>query len=172
MSDLESEVSKTAVKKEMLELQHLGEKIVGLPDVQLKRVPLETTLYDAILAARKITKRGGRKRQLQYIGKLMRHVDPEPIRNALAEFELGHQSDTKLFHKKENWRDVLLSDNPSKLTEFIESYPDTDSQLLRQSIRSFKTAKSEDKKGKLSRQVFQLVAEQLDLTSRANESNS
>ena len=165
MNDLETEISKTAVKKEMLELKLLGEKIVGLPDAQLKRVPLESNLLDAILKARTITKRGGRKRQLQYIGKLMRHVDPEPIRNAIAEFELGHQAETQLFHKKENWRDDLLSGSAVKLTEFIESYPNTDHQLLRQTIRSFKNAKSEDKKIKLSRQVFQLVAQQLDIES-------
>jgi len=162
VSDEQLEVSKTAIKKEMLALQELGEKLVALPEAQLKTMPLEDKLADAINVARKITKHGGRKRQLQYIGKLMRHQDPEPIRAALEIIESGHQQDNQLFHLKEQWRDRLLVEGGGTLTEFVNQYPSTDLQRLRQLIRNHKNAKSDDKKTQTARLVFKLVSEQID----------
>jgi len=155
-------VSKSTLKKEMHALQQLGEKIVALSDAQLNKIPLDEKLSDAINQARKITKHGGRKRQLQYIGKLMRHIDPEPIEAALQMIENGYQEDNQLFHLKEQWREELLTGGNDKMTEFYSLYPDTDLQRLRQLLRNHKNAKSDDKKKNVARLVFKLVAEQLD----------
>lgn len=76
--------SKSQRKREMHELQALGERLVALPEARLRAMPLPPELLDAVLEARAISARGGRKRQLQYIGRLMREVDAEPIRAALA----------------------------------------------------------------------------------------
>ena len=160
-NDLEKEISKTAVKRQMLALQELGEKIVALPDTQFKKIPLNEKLFDAISAARKITKHGGLKRQLQYIGKLMRHEDPVPIRNALFEIENGYQQEIQLFHLKEQWRDQLLMGGNEKLSEFIDLYPSTDLQRLRQLIRVHDNAKNDDKKKNTSRLIFKLISEQI-----------
>ncbi len=157
----DQELSKSAVKQQMHELKVLGEKIVALPDAQLDLIPLEEKLLDAVLLARKITKRGGLKRQLQYIGKLMRNSDPEPIKAALNTIENAHLQDNKAFHLKEQWRDELLSGGNDKLTEFYKLYPGTDLQRLRQLIRSNKNATNEDKKKQATRLVFQLISEQV-----------
>ena len=159
----DAEISKSAVKRQMLELQELGEKIVALPEAQFKNISLNEKLFDAVSAARKITKHGGLKRQLQYIGKLMRHVDPEPIRQAIAEIEDGHQQESRLFHLKEQWRDDLIMDDNKKLSEFIEMYPSTDLQRLRQLIRGFRNAKNDDKKKQTARLLFQLISEQISV---------
>ena len=155
-------VSKTTIKKEMLELKQLGDKIVALSENQLKKIPLDEKLSDAVMSARKITKHGGRKRQMQYIGKLMRHVDSEPIRAALDIIENGYAQDNKLFHLKEQWRDELLIADKEKLTAFYQQFPDVNLQLVRQLIRNHKNAKTDDKKIVVARQVFKLVSEQID----------
>ena len=160
--DDEQIISKTTIKKEMAELQQLGTKIVALSDSQLKKVPLDEKLFDAVMSAKKITKHGGLKRQHQYIGKLLRHIDPEPIRAAIYIIENGYEQDNKLFHLKERWRDDLLVAGKDKLTEFYEQYPDVNLQLLRQLLRNHKNAKTEDRKTVGARQVFKLVSEQID----------
>lgn len=166
MSDeFEEEISKSIIKKEMLRLQELGERLVALPDVQLKNIPLDEQLLDAILLARKITKHGGLRRQLQYIGKLMRQIDPEPIEAALDKIDKGHQEDAEQFHLKEQWREDLLNGGNEKLTDFYNQYPTLDLQRLRQLLRSHKNAKTDEKKKQASRQVFKLVAEQIDQNS-------
>jgi ribosome-associated protein len=76
--------SKSQRKREALALQDLGETLVDLKPAQLEKIPLPEKLREAVLAARQMTQRGARKRQLQYIGRLMREIDPEPIRTALG----------------------------------------------------------------------------------------
>ncbi len=76
--------SKSQRKREALALQALGETLVGLKPPQLGKLPLPDELREAVLAARQMPQRGARKRQLQYIGRLMREIDPEPIRAALG----------------------------------------------------------------------------------------
>lgn len=159
-----TEVSKTAIKKEMLALHQLGKKIVALPKSQLDLIPLEEKLLDAIVAARKITKHGGLKRQLQYIGKLLRHVDTTPIQKAFDEIESGNQKNTELLHMKEIWREQLIVGGKEKITEFLLSYPKTDRQRLQQLLRNYKNANGEEKKKILARRVYKIISEQLEFT--------
>ncbi len=159
--ETDQEISKSALKRQMLALQELGEKIVALPETQLNQIPLSEKLRDAVLLARKITKRGGLKRQLQYIGKLMRHVDPKPIEAVIEDIEKGHQESNRLFHKREQWREQLLNGSNDKLTEFVNLYPNTDLQRLRQLLRTYKTAKTDDKKKQIARLVYQLISGQV-----------
>jgi len=153
--------SKTSVKKQMHALHQLGQKLVALPDSQLKNIPMEEKLLDAINLAKKITKHGGLKRQIQYIGKLMRHVDAEPIEAAINDIENGHKQDSDLFHLKEQWRDQLIEGGNDKLSEFFEQYPTTDLQRLRQLVRNHKNGKTDDKKKQSARLIFKLVTEQI-----------
>ncbi|MFT5519787.1 MAG: ribosome-associated protein [Enterobacterales bacterium] len=156
--DLElEEISKTEVKKEMVVLQQLGIKLVELSDSQLNKIPLPENLIDSIKLAKTITKNGGLKRQLKYVGKLMRHVDPEPIIQAMDDIENGHKKNKQSFHLKEQWRDWLLEGGKDKLTEFLNQYPSADMQRLRQLVRNHNTAKTEDKKKQIARQVFKIV---------------
>ncbi|MGI9232524.1 MAG: ribosome biogenesis factor YjgA [Woeseiaceae bacterium] len=82
MTDLKP--SKSARKRDFLALQKLGEDLIGLKEIDLRNMGLDEDLLDALLEAKKIKSRGALRRQKQYIGKIMRHVDPEPVRAALA----------------------------------------------------------------------------------------
>jgi ribosome-associated protein len=103
--------SKTRKKAEMHALQDLGEALVALDARRFSElaaeVALDPRLVDAIVEARSISAWGGRKRQLQYVGKLMRGVDPEPIRHRLDEWAQGHAVDSARQHELEQWRDRL-----------------------------------------------------------------
>jgi len=91
----------------------------------------------------------------------MRNVDPEPIEAVLNDIENGHQQANRLFHEREKWRDQLLADSNAKVTEFINQYPDTDMQRLRQLLRNYKTAKTDEKKKQTAKLIYQLIAEQI-----------
>lgn len=133
-SSLEPE-SRSERKRQMLALQKIGEVLVDLPDAQLAMIPLEGALADAIALARTITAHEGKRRQLQYIGKLMRDVDPEPIVAALEKIQLKDQRSKAKFHQIERWRDKLIAEGDKKLENFIKQFPQTDSQRLRTLIR-------------------------------------
>lgn len=122
----------------MTALQEIGEKLVDLPAAQLEKIPLDSTLADAIAAARAITSHEGRRRQLQYIGRLMRDVDPEPIQAALEKLELKSRQSKAHFHQVERWRDKLIAEDDDTLQEFLEQYPNADRQHLRQLVRNAK----------------------------------
>lgn len=121
--------SKTQRKKDMHELQALGAALVELSDERLASVELPERLLDAVIQARDITAFGARRRQLQYIGKLMRAVDPEPIRAKLAVWQNTSRSQTARLHSIENWRVRLLGETDA-LAEFCREYPHADAAQL------------------------------------------
>jgi len=159
--ELEQPISKSELKRQMLALQELGNKLVALSDSQLKQIDMPTNLYDSVHRARKITKHEGLRRELQYIGKIMRNINVEPIRDYIERLESGKIQDSQQFHLKEQWRQRLV-DEPKALTEFINTYPNADVQQLRQSIRSHHKAKNEAQKTKAFRLIFKLVQAQID----------
>src|SRR5690242_16483777 len=114
--------SKTQRKREMHELQDLGAELVALNDSQLATIELPERLLDAVLDARRMTKFEAKRRQLQYIGKIMRSIDPEPIRERIDAFKASSRAHTARLHLIERWRARLLQDE-SALTEFIQVYP-------------------------------------------------
>jgi molybdopterin adenylyltransferase len=128
--------SKTQRKREMHELQALGAELVRLSDQQLASIDLPERLLDAVLAARAISasKHEARRRQLQYIGKLMRTVDAAPIREKLAEWNAVSRSHTARLHRLERWRARLLEDEGA-LTELVREHPGADTQRLRLLMR-------------------------------------
>ena len=128
-------VSKTQQKRAMHELQTLGVALVELSDAQLASLKLPEALATAVTAARGMKQHGARRRQLQLIGKLMRGVDPEPIREQLA--ALRGQSAQAAAHQRrlEDWRTRLLEDDDA-LTAFAQEHPGADLQALRTAIRN------------------------------------
>lgn len=131
--------SKTQVKREMVDLQKLGERLVLLSNDQLKKVNLPDFLKEAINAAKKITSHGAKRRQLQYIGRLMRDLDdPQFIRDFLQQIEMKNQRANAYFHMLESWRERLISEESAALTEFIQLYPHSDRQHLRQLVSNAK----------------------------------
>lgn len=126
--------SKSQLKRQMTALQDLGERLVGLPDAKLRQLPLAERLYDAIREAQRITSHEGRRRQLQYVGKLMREAHVEPIQAMLAEWDGESMEQIAAFHQLELWRDRLLASD-EHFTGFMDLYPHAQAQPLRALIR-------------------------------------
>lgn len=155
-------VSKSQKKRDMAERQELGTQLVNLTDSQLAKMPLDDELHDAVLLARKIrNKHEGYRRQLQFIGKLMRLRDVAPIEQALNNLKNAHQQQTSIFHEIEETRDKLLTEGDDALQAFIEEHPLADRQKLRQLIRLAEKQRAEQKPPVAARQLFVYLRELL-----------
>ena len=149
--------SKSQVKKEMLALQVLGEKLVELSADQIKKIDMPLELRDALLFARTIDKGEARRRQLQYIGVLMREADPEPIQKALDTISRGKQLDAKQFQELERWRNELIEENDMLLEEIVSRFPGADRRTLRQLVLSARKEREGNKPPKASRALFRFL---------------
>ncbi|MBN8507401.1 MAG: DUF615 domain-containing protein [Burkholderiales bacterium] len=127
--------SKTQRKRASHELQRLGEALAQLPDDRLAPLALPEGLHDALAEYRRTRSHEGRRRQLQYVGKLMREVDPEPLREAVAGSRLGSARETLRLHEAERWRDALLADDAA-LADWLQAQPGNDAQRLRSLLRA------------------------------------
>lgn len=134
--------SKSQRKRDMTALQKLGETLVKLSAIELAKIPLDDTLAQAITIARTIKEHEAKRRQLQYIGRLMRDTDPLPIEEALDKITSQHNQSKVLFHQVERWRDKLIAEGDKQIEEFLKQFPDTDRQQLRQLTRNAQHAKS------------------------------
>ena len=150
-------ISKSQMKREMLALQELGEKLVALNAEQLSQFDLPEELSSAITQAQTIKKHGARKRQLQFIGRLMRSVDAESIQAQFDTVTRQSAQSISQLHKIENWRDKLLANGDEALTNFINEYPDADRQQLRTLIRSAIQERQKNKPPKFYRKIFQFI---------------
>jgi ribosome-associated protein len=151
-------VSKTRKKREMHELQALGVALAALPEAQLKEMRLGEDLLEALLEAKRIRSHEAKRRQMQYIGRLMRDVDPAPIRSRLAEIE-GHSAQAGARHRRlEAWRERLLGDDEA-LTEFAAAFPAADLQALRTCIRNARKEQKEGKPPRAYRELFRVLKE-------------
>ena len=151
-------VSKTRRKQEMHALQALGVALVELAPGQLDRIELPEPLAAAVHEAQRITSHEGRRRQLQYIGKLMRSVDAEPIRAALEELQ-GSAATVRARHRRlEQWRERLLGDD-SALTEFAREHAHADLQALRTLIRNARREIAANREPHAQRALFRALRE-------------
>ncbi len=148
--------SKTQRKNEAHALQALGIALVALNRERLAQVDLPESLRDAVLAAQKITAHEGRRRQMQFIGKLMRHIDPAPIQARLDEWNSVSAEQIARMHQIERWRDRLLAE-PAALGELATSFPQADLQPLRTLIRNTLRERAQNKPPKNYRAMFQLL---------------
>jgi ribosome-associated protein len=163
------EPSRTDRKRESLEVQKLGEALQALRPEVVARLGLSDKLIDALAEARRITNFEGKRRQMQFVGKLMRHLDPavlNQVRAALAEQQRGSSSESLALHQVEQWRDKLIEDDAT-LQAWIDQYPQSDSQqvraLIRQARRDVLPTKAGEtpRHGKAYRELFQLIRAQL-----------
>jgi ribosome-associated protein len=156
--DQPPDVSKTQRKHEMHALQAIGEELVALPGNRLANINLPDSLRDAILEARRINQRGARRRQLQYIGRLMRDVDADSIRKQLEEIRGGSAQEVAIMHRAERWRERLLS-NDTAISEFVNAFPGVDVQKLRTMLRNAKQEAAAEKPPKFYRALFREIRE-------------
>jgi ribosome-associated protein len=154
--------SRNELKQQMQDLQELGEAVASLPVDRLDKLKLDERLRDAIDELRRTRSFEGKRRQVQYIGKLMKLEDPEPLREAVASYRVGSASDTLALHKAEYWRDQLLASDDT-LANWVKEYPATDIQQLRSLVRSARKEKLEpgERHGRAFRDLFKLVKEQM-----------
>ena len=150
--------SKTKQKEAMHELRDLGAELVELSVGQLKRINLPENIFDAVRECQKITAHGARRRQIQYLGKLMRSVDDEPIRAGLALLRGESSAETARLHRLERLRVKLLEDE-STLSDIAALWPSVDLQHLRQLRRNTLKEQEQNKPPKNFRAIFQVLQE-------------
>ena len=157
-TDSHERPSKTKQKAAMHELQDLGAELVGLSVGQLKRIKLPENIYEAVRDCQKITAHGAHKRQLQYLGKLMRSTDDEPIRAGLALIRGESSAETARLHRLERLRTRLLEDE-SAVADIAAIWPGADLQQLRQLRRNALKEQEANKPPKSFRAIFQILQE-------------
>jgi ribosome-associated protein len=148
--------SKTKVKKQMHDLQNLGEELTELSKEHLAELDIPENLRDAVREVKKMKSFGAIKRQMQYIGKLMRDIDPAPIQAKLSEWNGTSRQHIAWLHQVERWRDRLI-EQPDTLTELLAAHPGADVQQLRTLIRNAIKEKELNKPPKNFREIFQVL---------------
>lgn len=129
----EERPSKSQRKRDMHALQALGAELVALPEDRLAAVDLPERLIEAVQHARQIRDFEGKRRQLQYIGKLMRTVDAEPIRAKLESWKSGSRAETARFKRIEHWRERLIADSGA-LDALFSEFPNADAAHIRELV--------------------------------------
>jgi ribosome-associated protein len=164
--------SKSSLKRESHALQKLGETLAKMSPAALKALPLPDNLRDAIEHMQSIKSRGASRRQRQYLGKVMRNVDAEPIREAIEALEQKQHRALGHFHSIERWRDRFLEEGEAAATDFIDKYPATDRQHLRSLVRAASNAGNEEKRTRAARSLFKYLREIMaDEPAQANDDN-
>ncbi|MDA3870590.1 MAG: DUF615 domain-containing protein [Gammaproteobacteria bacterium] len=155
--DAELPPSKSQVKRECDALQKLGEDLIDMKQSELDALNLPEILYDALRTARKIQSRGGLKRQRQYIGKIMRQIDSEELKRQVEHLQHRHDTNSAHVRKIERWRDRLLENDKTALSEIIDAYPQIDRQHVNQLIRQAKRELLQEKPPTSARKLFKYL---------------
>jgi ribosome-associated protein len=154
-------ISKTARKKEMTELQDMGEILTELSKERLAQVPMSEELREAVKEFKRLSANGARRRQMQYIGKLMRHEEIEPIQAKIDQFQGVSTVATALLHRIERIRNDMVA-NDEAITKFLNEFPEADVQLLRNLVRNTRKETELAKPPKSYRELFQAIKAILD----------
>jgi ribosome-associated protein len=167
--DSQLEKSKSQIKREMHALQDLGKELVNLPKEQFARLDLPEELRDAVVEAQHIHQHGALKRQLQYIGKRLRDVDAQHIREQVDTLTGQSKQAVATLHHIERWRDNLLAEGDSALEQLVTEFAHADRQYLRQLIRNAKKEMKENKPPKSARSLFKYLRELIGENASADE---
>ena len=155
-------LSKSQLKRESHAIQDLGKRLVALPAEQLARIPLDEPVLEAINLARRIqNKRSALKRHYQFLGKLLRARDTDPIFAALAEIDNSSRQTIHLHHRAERWRDRILDQGDAAIDALLVEIPQLDRQKLRQLWRNHKNAQSDAKRVQHARLVYKEIRQSL-----------
>ena len=152
----EEKPSKTQRKRAMHELQELGERLIGLNPEQLAAIALPENLHEAVEQAQRITRHEARRRQLQYIGRLMRAVDPEPIREKLKVWDGVSTEETARVHRIERWRDKLI-ENDGAIGALVRAHAGIDAQRLRSLVRNAREERNAGRPPRAYRELFRTL---------------
>jgi ribosome-associated protein len=149
--------SKSQLKRDAHALQALGVALLDVPEHDWAKLDLPDNLIAALREAKRISSHGARKRQMQLIGKLMRDVDPEPVRQYFEELRLAARQQARQQHELEDWRDRMISDGDSAIDAYMAEHPDADRQHLRQLVRQARKERDADKPPRSSRALFRYI---------------
>ncbi len=154
----EAPKSRSQKKRDSHALKDIGAELAKLTPGQIKKLPLNEDLLEALKVMAKITDKEGRRRQGQYIGKLMRECDPAPILDALEKLKQGHNEDTALLHHAERLREALLTAPEAQVKEIISAWPEAQQELLKLVDRA-KSELSPEVKRTLFKKLKSLLAQ-------------
>lgn len=150
-------ISKTQRKRLMSELQDVGAALVKLSREQVMRLDLPERLREAVLECQGISKHEARRRQVQYIGRIMRDLDAAPIVQQLASLQAPSKKDTALFHLAEKWRDEMLAD-PNAIERFAREFPGTDTHRIGTLVEAARAERAAGRTPKHFRQLFHALS--------------
>lgn len=157
--ELFDEKSKSQIKRELHELQELGERLTTLKPELITKLPLSDALRKALDDAPKHKAHGARKRHIQFIGKLMRDQDIPAILALIDQVDSASREYNERFHALERWRDLLVQGSDSALEQFIEHYPQVDRQHLRSLARHAQHEHAHNKPPAAARKLFKYIRE-------------
>jgi ribosome-associated protein len=154
----ENSISKSQKKRNMIALQSVGEELVAVSADVINKMDLPDELRVAILDAKRIpnSKHGGNKRQMQYIGRLMREVDPAPILAQLQALKAPNQKQTAQHHLAERWRERMLADATS-IAAFVREFPEADQTVLEKYLAAAKDDHAKQRPPKNFRLLYQTL---------------
>jgi ribosome-associated protein len=156
-------VSKSQLKRASHELQDLGKRLAALPAEHLARIPLDDQLLEAIALAKRIqNKRSALKRHYQYLGKLLRARDTDPIVAALTEINQESQQSIQRHHRAERWRDRIIEQGNDAIEALLEEVERADRQKLRQLWRNHNNAPTDPKRTQHARLIYKEIKQALD----------
>jgi ribosome-associated protein len=157
----EQRLSKSARKREAASLQELGVQLSALPDQEIKALGLPDSLFVALRDLRRLPSHGAQVRQRQYIGKLMRGIDPQPVLAKLAERKQRHDMEIRHFQQIERWRDRLLSEPAAAVPELLQEYPRIDRAALLKLLDKAQRERVEQRSPVGARELFAFLRELL-----------
>ena len=149
--------SKSQLKRDAHALQKLGTDLLDISESEWASLGLAEDLVSALREAKRLHSRGALKRQMQYIGKLMRGLDPEPIQQHFRQLRLKTRRQAQRHHELEGWRDRLIEEGDPAVGAFLELHAQADRQHLRQLIRQAKKERAENKPPRSSRALFRYI---------------
>ncbi|MDP8078917.1 ribosome biogenesis factor YjgA [Phocoenobacter skyensis] len=149
-------VSKSEIKRDAEDLKKLGTQLVELSNAKLDTVPLNENLKEAITLAQRL-KMEARRRQIQYIGKLLRQCDVEPIQEALDKLNNTHKQQQAMLHKIEVIREQLIEQGDAAINNLMTDYPTLDRQKLRSLVRGVLKERENNKPPKNFREIYQYL---------------
>ena len=154
--------SKTRRKKDADALQQLGTDLLELPKADWVKLSLPDSLIDALQEMKRIHSRSALKRQRQFIGRLMRDVDPEPIHQHFEQLRQKTRQQVQAHHMLEHWRDRMIEEDDSVIEAFLQEHNNADPQQLRQLVRQARKERDRNKPPKSARALFRYIRDTTD----------
>ena len=163
IDEQEERPSKSQLKREMHALQALGETLIAMKPAERARFPLSDDMLRAIEETSRIRSHEGRRRHMQYVGKLIRKEDLTAIQGVFDAIEQEKEQRDHAFHRLEKWRDRLVDEGDDAVDLFMADYPNADRQALRQLVRNARKEREQGKPPTSSRKLFKLLRDTLAL---------